>query len=126
MTLRFLAVFLALGCAGWTQDLAAQREAMRKLAFLEGSWSGEATVRQSRMRIVDRMTYKLDGLVLQMERMGRDEKGGVVFEALATIAYDDSKKQYRFRAHVQGKFIDAEFKTGEQCVPGGPIRKGRP
>ncbi len=46
MPLRLLAALAALAivCPGQQPDVAAQKAAMMKLAFLEGKWQGSATV----------------------------------------------------------------------------------
>ena len=52
-----------------THDVEAQRAAMRKLGFLVGEWSGEASVLRGPGQYVELMQtesaqFKLDGLVL--------------------------------------------------------------
>jgi hypothetical protein len=98
-------------------DLAAQREAMKKLEFLVGTWSGEASVSRGpggpiKVAQTEEVRFKLDGLVLLIEGTGRNPAtGDTVFRALATIAYDDSAKTYRFRAYNDGRYLDTELKT---------------
>ena len=105
---------LALGQQG--PDTAAQKEAMKKLAFLVGKWEGDASVVTQKgpvkVRQTEQVQYKLDGLVLVVEGTGRDpQKGDIVFQAFATIAYDDAAKSYRFRSYNDGRYLDTELKV---------------
>jgi hypothetical protein len=99
-------------------DLGAQAAAMKKLEFLKGTWTGEATMMMGpqplKLNITDDVQFKQDGLLLVLERIGRDAAGKVIFSALATVAYDDASRQYRFRAHSSGKFMDAPFQAGDK------------
>jgi hypothetical protein len=106
-------------------DVAAQKEAMRKLAFLVGQWSGEGTHRMGpgaprTLKQTEDVRYKLDGLVLLVEGTGRHpQTGAVEFNALATIAYDDRTKTYRFRAHNNGHYLDTELIVRDRGVEWG-------
>ena len=100
-------------------DVGAQKEAMKKLSFLVGTWKGDATSYQQRGPVkvhqTEQVQYKLDGLVMLVEGTGRNpETGQVQFGALATISYDDAAKVYRFRAHNDGRFLDTELKVSER------------
>ena len=90
-----------------------QREAMHKLAFLAGHWSGPATIFQGpeplHLTQTEEVAYKLDGLVLLVEGKSTGTDGKVRFSALATIAYDDATKTYRFRAYHDGRYLDTEL-----------------
>ena len=62
-------------------DLAAQREAMRKLDFLIGKWAGEAHLLRGPSELVvlhqtEEPQYKLDGLIVVIEGVGRARSGG--------------------------------------------------
>src|ERR1700674_4361206 len=85
-------------------NVTAQREAMQKLAFLVGTWTGEATTIRPNQTIkakqTEYVTYKLDGLGLLIEGTGRNpDSGDVMFRALATVSYDDAASVYHFRAY---------------------------
>jgi hypothetical protein len=89
-----------------------QRQAMRKLSFLAGHWSGPVTVfggPGAPLHLTQRedVEYKLDGLVLLIQGTSTDADGKVVFSALATVAYDDAVHAYRFRAYHDGHYVDA-------------------
>jgi hypothetical protein len=95
-----------------------QRQAMQKLSFLAGQWSGSVSVVRGpgeplKATQTEEVQYKLDGLVLLVEGKSTDADGKVRFSALATIAYDDAAKTYRFRAYNDGRYVDTEL-----AVPG--------
>jgi hypothetical protein len=92
----------------------AQREAMQKLAFLIGKWSGPITVTRGpgeplHLTQTEDVQLKLDGLVLLIEGTSRDDSGKSLFRALATVSYDDAEKKYRFRAYNEGRYLDTEL-----------------
>src|SRR5271167_3686798 len=92
-------------------DLEAQRTAMKKLNFLVGEWAGEARVLRGPsepMELVqtEEAQYKLDGLILMIEGVGRTKSGGQpVLQALGVISYDDERKTYYMRAFNDGRFL---------------------
>lgn len=93
---------------------AAQREAMKKLAFLAGSWSDPASISRGpgeplKLTQTENVQYKLDGLVLLIEGQGGGPDGKAQFQALATVSYDDAAHVYRFRAYNDGHYIDTEL-----------------
>jgi hypothetical protein len=97
----------------------AQRQAMQKLAFLAGRWSGPITIIRGpgeplKATQTEDVQYKLDGLVLLIEGKSVDSEGKQVFGALATVSYDDASKTYHFRAYHEGRYLDTEL-----AVPGG-------
>jgi hypothetical protein len=92
----------------------AQREAMRKLSFLAGHWSGPITIIRGpgeplHLTQTEDVEYKLDGLVLLIEGKSTSADGKVPFRALATVAYDDASHSYRFRAYHDGRYLDTEL-----------------
>jgi hypothetical protein len=112
-------------------DVVAQREAMRKLDFLVGTWSGDASVARGpgeplRLTQTEHVQRKLDGLVLLVEGTGRDRDGRVVFQALATLTYDDVTGAYRIRAHSDGNYLDTELSVSDDgfawSFEAGPAR----
>jgi len=100
-------------------NAAAQRDAMKKLAFLVGTWSGEAMVMRGpgetvKVRQTEEVQYKLNGLLLLIEGTGRNrDSGDVVFNAFAIVSYDESAGTYRFRAYNDGHYLDTELKVPE-------------
>ena len=87
---------------------------MRKLLFLSGHWSGPVTIVRGtgeplHLTQTENVEYKLDGLVLLVEGRSTSASGKVMFSALATIAYDDTSRSYRFRAYNDGHYLDTEL-----------------
>jgi len=97
-----------------SNSVDVQREAMRKLSFLAGHWSGPVTIDRGAAEALhlsqtEDVEYKLDGLVLLIAGKSTSTDGKVLFSALATIAYDDSSQTYRFRAYHDGHYLDTEL-----------------
>jgi hypothetical protein len=91
-----------------------QREAMHKLNFLAGHWSGPISVFRGpgepvKLTQTEDIQYKLDGLVMLIEGTSRDSEGKTSFNALAVISFDDVTHNYRFRAYNGGHYIDTEL-----------------
>ena len=101
-------------------DLNAQRSAMGKLEFLVGKWSGEARLLRGPDKWVDlhqseEAQYKLDGLILTIEGVGRAKTDGqTVLQAFAIISYDDESRTYRMRAFNDGRFLETDVKLLEE------------
>lgn len=97
-----------------SSSVETQRDAMRKLAFLSGHWSGPATISRGpgdplHVTQTEDVEYKLDGLVLLIQGKSSGADGKVVFSALATVAYDDAVHAYRFRAYYDGHYLDTDL-----------------
>lgn len=99
-----------------TPDLAAQHAAMQKLRFLIGEWSGEARVFRGAVEPVEllqseRAEYKLDGLLLLIEGIGRNKADGkAALQALGIVSFDDEAMTYRMRAFNDGRYLETEMK----------------
>jgi hypothetical protein len=106
------ALFLTLALVAQQQpNVAAQHQAMKKLEFLVGHWSGSATVVRGpgeplKLTQTEDVQFKLDGLVLLIEGTGQTGDGQAVYHALATISYDDAANAYLFRAYNDGRYLD--------------------
>ena len=92
----------------------AQREAMHKLSFLAGTWTGPVTIVRGpgeplQLTQTEQVEYKLDGLVLLIEGKSTDGDGKSSFSALATVSCDEATHAYRFRAYNGGHYIDTEL-----------------
>jgi len=97
-----------------TPDLDAQRAAMKKLDFLVGKWAGEAHMLRGPgeaavMAQTEEAQYKLDGLLLQIEGVGRVD-GKPALQALGIVSYDDESRTYHMRAFNDGRFLETEVK----------------
>src|SRR6185295_14653723 len=106
MRFTLLLLFSGLGTLVWAQpqqpNTTAQREAMKKLDFLVGKWSGDASVWRGpgepmKIRQSEEIEYRLEGLVMLVQGTGRNAEGKIVFQALATISYDEQAGTYKFR-----------------------------
>jgi hypothetical protein len=110
----FFTAALAVGQTPPNQAVIKQQEAMKKLAFLVGRWSGPATISRGpgnplQVTQTEEVQYKLDGLLLLIEGSSRDAAGHIVFRALATVSFDEASNTYRFRAYNGGHYLDTEF-----------------
>ena len=110
-----------------TPDIEAQRTAMRELGFLVGEWSGKASVLREPGQFVElaqteSAQFKLDGLVLVIEGVGRTKADGkVALQALGLISFDDETGTYRMRAFNDGRWLETEVKLADS---GGSISWG--
>jgi len=119
--LLFGAVLSVLSAAQQSRgpDLAAQRAAMKKLAFVIGRWAGEARVERGTgepilLTQTEEAQYKLDGLILMTEGIGRAKADGkTILQALGILSYDDTAGTYRMRAFNDGRFLETEVKLLE-------------
>jgi hypothetical protein len=110
-----------------TPDVEAQRAAMKKLSFLTGSWSGEASVLRGPGQFValsqtEDAQFKLDGLVLMIEGVGRTKSDGKLsLRALGLISFDDERGAYRMRAFNDGRWLETEVKLvdGDSAITWG-------
>jgi hypothetical protein len=97
-----------------TPNIEAQRAAMKKLEFMAGKWSGEARLFGGAGEPVSLMQteeahYKLDGLILLIEGVGRAAtEGKPVLQALGVVTFDDESGTYRMRAFNDGRFLETE------------------
>lgn len=110
--------------------LAAQREAMAKLAYMDGVWRGPGwTILPSGEKLnftqTERVGPFLDGAVKVIEGRGYDGSGKVGFNAFGTVSYDPAKKGYTLHSYAEGRVGDFVLTpTDEGCVweiPAGPM-----
>ncbi|HEV7473702.1 MAG TPA: hypothetical protein VGN90_06625 [Pyrinomonadaceae bacterium] len=110
--------------------IAAQREAMKAFAAMDGVWRGPAwTIQQSGQKHnitqTERIGPFLDGSVKVIEGRGYNEDGSVGFNALGIISYDPATKVYKMRSYAQGRGGDFIIKpTADGYVweiPAGPM-----
>lgn len=58
--------------------------------------------------------YKLDGLILIIEGIGRTKADGqVALRALGIISYDEEAGIYRMRAYNDGRYLETDVKLSE-------------
>ncbi len=92
---------------------------MKKLDFLIGKWSGEAHVLLSPtgpndLAMSEHAEYRLDGLVLTIEGVGRNKSDGKpALQAFGVISYDDASGTYHMRAFNDGRFLETVMKLAD-------------
>lgn len=87
--------------------IAAQRDAMQALAFMDGSWRGTAWVREGagrRQQLVqtERVGPLLGGSVRLVEGRGYGADGRTRFNALGVISFSLATRSYAIRAYAMG------------------------
>lgn len=109
--------------------LAAQREAMKALAAMDGVWRGPAwtllpTGEKRHITQTERIGPFLQGTVKVMEGRGYREDGAVGFNALGIVSYDPAKRAYTLRSYALGHSGDFNFKPTPDGyvweIPQGP------
>jgi len=90
---------------------AAEREAMLRLAVMDGVWRGPAwTILPSGEKHTVTQTERigpfLDGSVKVIEGRGYDPDGKVTFNAFGTISYNPVTRVYTLHAYAQGQVGD--------------------
>ncbi|HSL24163.1 MAG TPA: hypothetical protein VK886_21695 [Vicinamibacterales bacterium] len=109
--------------------IAAQKEAMARLAFLDGTWRGPASMNtqtgKHTMTQTERIGPFLDGSVKVIEGRGYEADGTVSFNALAIISYDPDKQAYSMRSYAQGRSGDFPVTVKADGfsweIPAGPM-----
>jgi len=91
---------------------------MEKLGFLVGKWEGTARLRRGPGQMVDlaqteTVEYKLGGLVLVIEGVGKAKDGTPALQAYGIVSFDDESGTYRMRAFNDGRFLETEVKPLE-------------
>jgi hypothetical protein len=91
--------------------IAAQREAMRPLAIMDGVWRGPASITMPSgethtVTQTERVGPFLDGSIKVMEGRGYDADGKVAFNAFGTISYNPATRVYTMHSHAQGHVGD--------------------
>jgi hypothetical protein len=84
--------------------LAAQREAMKALAFMDGAWRGQAQTDPlpAGFTHTERSGSLLDGTIRLVEGRSYDEKGGTRFNAFGVISYDPARRAYTMHSLAMG------------------------
>lgn len=95
--------------------IKAQREAMIRLAYMDGVWRGPAwTILPSgekhSITQTERIGPFLDGSVKVLEGRGYEPDGKVTFNAFGTISYDPGKQAYTLHSYAQGYVGDFALK----------------
>ena len=110
--------------------IAAQREAMIPLAFMDGVWRGPAwIIRPSGEKHTSTQTERigpfLDGSVKVIEGRGYDADGKVSFNAFGTISYDPATRAYTLHSYALGNVGDFVLTLAADGyvwdIPAGPM-----
>ncbi|HXD34530.1 MAG TPA: hypothetical protein VN643_25650 [Pyrinomonadaceae bacterium] len=110
--------------------IAAQKEAMAPLAFMDGVWRGPAwTILSSGQKHnitqTERIGPFLDGSIKVIEGRGYEDDGKVTFNAFAIVSYDVNKKTYSMHSHAGGLVGDFSLKPNAEGfvweIPAGPM-----
>jgi hypothetical protein len=109
--------------------IAAQTEALKAFAMLDGAWRGPASVLQpdgSRLAFIqtERIGPMLGGSIRVIEGRGYDDAGAVRFNAFAIVSFDPATRSYSMHSHALGHVGDFAFvPTGDGYrweIPLGP------
>ena len=110
--------------------LATQRDAMVRLAYMDGVWRGPAwTILPSGDKHTFTQTERigpfLDGSVKVIEGRGYDLDGKVTFNAFGTISFNPATKAYTLHSHAMGNVGDFTLTLSPDGytwdIPAGPM-----
>lgn len=104
-------VAIAQGPPDAAKTVAAQKEAMARLAYMDGVWRGPAWTllpsgEKHTLTQTERIGNFLDGAVKVVEGRGYGADGKVEFNAFAIISYDPAKQAYNLRSYAMGRAGD--------------------
>jgi hypothetical protein len=91
--------------------MSAQKEAMAKLAFMDGVWRGSAWTllpsgEKHTITQTERIGPFLDGSVKVIEGRGYDPDGKVTFNAFGTVSFNPATQAYTLHSHALGQIGD--------------------
>ena len=110
--------------------IAAQREAMKPFAAMDGVWRGPAWTilpsgQKHNITQTERIGPFLDGSIKVIEGRGYNEDGTVGFNAFGVIFYDPATKGFRLHSHALGQVGDFVLKPTPDGyvweIPAGPM-----
>jgi hypothetical protein len=110
--------------------LAAQREAMSALSFMDGVWRGRAWTlspsgEKREITQTERIGPFLDGSVKVIEGRGYEPDGKVSFNAFGTISYNPSTRAYTLHSYALGRVGDFALTPTDDGftwdIPAGPM-----
>lgn len=109
--------------------IAAQLEAMKPLARMNGVWRGQATTllpngERRTVTQTERIGAFLGGTLKLIEGRGYDANGKVAFNAFGIVSFNPATQTYSMRSYAHGRQGDFAFKPTEDGytwdVPAGP------
>ncbi len=110
--------------------LAAERAALKPLAFMDGVWRGPAwTILPGGARHdvtqTERIGPLLDGAVKVIEGRSWDAEGKSGFNAFGIVSFDPAKKAYTLHSYAQGQVGDFSIVPSDTGyvweIPAGPM-----
>ena len=110
--------------------IAAQREAMVALAYMDGVWRGPAWVvlpsgEKHTITQTERIGPLLDSSVKVIEGRGYEPDGKVTFNAFGTISYNPATRAYTLHSYAQGNVGDFVLSLNADGyvweIPAGPM-----
>jgi hypothetical protein len=110
--------------------IAAQREAMNRIAYMDGVWRGPAsTILPSGQRAdvtqTERIGPFLDGTVKVLEGRGYNADGTVGFNAFGVVSYQPGQQTYTLRSYALGYAGDFPLTVTPDGyvwqIPAGPM-----
>ena len=107
MTLSLSLTALGQGRPDPAALIAAQREAMAPLAYMNGVWRGPAWIilqsgEKKTITQTERIGPFLDGSVKVVEGRGYESDGKVGFNAFGTFSYNPATRVYTLHSYAQG------------------------
>lgn len=112
-----------------TALIAAQREAMAPLAFMDGVWRGPASIvlpsgAKHTITQTERIGPFLDGSIKVIEGRGYEADGRVGFNAFGIISYNTVTRAYSLHSYAQGQVGDFALRLTSDGyvweIPAGP------
>lgn len=108
--------------------IAAQREAMSRLSFLDGIWRGTAWVMtpqgQHQITQTERIGSFLDGSLKVIEGRGYEANGTVSFNAFGVISYNPTSRAFSLQSWAMGQSGNFPMQVTENGyvweTPAGP------
>jgi len=93
------------------------KEKMKIFSAWEGRWQGEGSMQMGpgepkKSNVDEQITYKLDGMVLLVEGVGKLPDGSekIVHQALGLLSFDQGANAYKFKTYLRdGRSTDAWF-----------------
>jgi len=102
-----LSVVLLLTTTSYAQEAEADKEAQEaisKLAFIVGNWSGNGWImgrdgKRHTFNQTENISFKLDKTAVLIEGLGKD-KEKIVHNAMAVVTFNKADKTYNFRSYL--------------------------
>jgi hypothetical protein len=110
-------------------SIAAQKEAMKPLAMMDGVWRGPAWTMlptgKHEVTQTERIGPFLDGQIKVTEGRAYDASGTVTFNAFGTVSFDPAKKEYTLHSYALGRVGDFKLTPSADGyvweIPAGPM-----